>query len=331
MTAGTPASPVVGIDLGGTNMQLGIVGDQHRIIARAKRKTQAERGQDAVIRRILTAVEELCDKAAIDMGTLQAVGIAAPGAIDIPNGIVLEAPNLGWRDTPLRDLLHEALGCPIAVDNDVNGAIWGEHHLGAARGQDNVLGVWVGTGVGGGLILGGRLYHGDFFTAGEIGQTVIEPEGEPGARTLEDYASRTGMSRIIIKRLPRRKKSMLHDLIDRERGVAGSSKLAKAFNAKDPLAVEVVEHAARVLGIAIANMVTVLSLNRVVIGGGVTEALGQPFIDLIRASFDRDVFPDRCRACELVMTELADDAGLLGAAILAQSLTAACITPRLAR
>jgi glucokinase len=315
---------VAGIDLGGTNMQVALVSDRHAIIARRHEKTQADEGCESVIAKMVALLMAACDEVGIAMSDLDAVGIAAPGAIDIPNGVVLEAPNLGWTNVPLRDVFHKAVRCPVIVDNDVNGAVWGEYRLGAGRGHDDLIGVWVGTGVGGGLVLGGRLHHGTFFTAGEIGQTVIMIDGETGSRTVEDHCSRTGMARIVAQQLNDYPESRLQHEADPQGfetlGFVGAE-LVRAYEAGDELAASVIQRAAELLGIAIANWVTVLAPGRVVIGGGVTEALGQPFIDRIRASFVRDVFPARCRDCDLVMTELAGDAGLLGAAMLARDNT----------
>ena len=177
--------------------------------------------------------------------------------------------------------------------------MWGEYLLGAGKGRGDVLGVWVGTGIGGGLVLDGRLHHGDAFTAGEIGHTVIDPDGEDGARTVEDLCSRSGLQRALDKELD-------------------THAIAVAYREGDARISELVDRGAELLGIAIANWVTVLSLKTVIIGGGMTEALGKPYLERIRDSFIRDVFPDKLQRCDLLMTELAADSGLLGAALLAR-------------
>jgi glucokinase len=325
---GNSSKLVVGIDLGGTNMQIGVVDGRHRIIGRERRKTQAREGAEAVIDRIVEGVARACADAGASMKDVAAVGIAAPGAIDIPNGVVLEAPNLKWYDLPLRDILRKKVRCPVVVDNDVNGAVWGEFVLGAGRHHhhnkanelctDDVLGVWMGTGVGGGIVIDGRLFYGEFFTAGEVGHTILFPCGEKGRRTVEDFCSRTGMCRTIHRRLKDFPNSTLCALTKATDGVIGSQQLADAYRNGDELAVSVVDEAADLLGIAVASWITLLALDVVIIGGGVTEALGRPYLNRIRASFKANVFPKRCRKCKLVMTELKDDAGLLGAALLAR-------------
>jgi glucokinase len=320
---------VVGIDLGGTNMQIGVVDARNRIIGREAKKTKAHEGADAVIERLCRGVGQACVDAGCSLRDVAAVGIAAPGAMDIPRGIVLDAPNMRWRDYPLRDVLRKRLRKPIVLDNDVNGAVWGEYVLGAARAikrtrrgatsRDSVLGVWVGTGVGGGLIIDGKLFHGTMFTAGEIGLTVLFPNGPKGRRTVEDWCSRTGISRTIQSRLQDYPRCMLRTLTGGTGRLSGSKQLARAYRARDALTRKVVHEAAWLLGIAIANVVTLLSIDTVIVGGGVSEALGMPFVKCVRESFKRHVFPERCAKANLVMTALKDDAGLLGAALLARS------------
>ncbi len=304
---------VIGIDLGGTNLQVGVVDGGNRIVGRARRKSEAARGLDGVIENIVAGVQEACVNAGVALPRIAAIGIAAAGAIDVPRGVVLEAPNLKWHNVPLRQLLEKRLGRPVTLDNDVNGAVWGEYCLGAGRAvKGDVGGVWVGTGVGGGLVLMGKLYQGDFFTAGEIGHTILRPEGSQGGRSVEDLCSRTGLIRIIEARRGEHPKSILAS------GALDMPRLAEAYKAKDALALAVIDESARLMGIAIANMVTLLSLKTVILGGGVTEALGDSYFAAVRKGFDGDVFPPTLRACELRMTRLAADSGLLGAALLAR-------------
>jgi len=316
-----PCAPLtVGVDLGGTNMQIGIVDAHRRIVGRCKRKTRAKRGLDAVLDRITVGVHRACADAAVPIEAIDAFGIGVPGAIDLPRGVVLEAPNLQWNDVPVRDLLSERLGRPVVLENDVNVAIWGEANCGAGRGHADLLGVWIGTGVGGGLVLGGKLFRGERHTAGEIGQIVVEPAGPPLGRTLEQLASRTGMVHQLDALLAQDPDSALHAILADGDGEIGSKELALGFRHGDPLVSEVVEHAASLLGAAIANHVTVLSLGAVVIGGGVTEAMGDALLDRIRHHFLRWVFPKRLREVPLLLTELRADAGIHGAALLASGV-----------
>jgi glucokinase len=309
-----------GIDLGGTNMTIGIVDGRGTLRGRAKRKTKAKVGRDGVIARIAEGVDRACADAGVPRTALAAAGIGAPGAVDAERGIVIASGNLGWSEVGLRDLLATALGLPVVLDNDVNVAAFGEITLGVAQKSRHALAVWVGTGVGGGLVFDRRIFQGNFCTAGEIGYTVVVPGGGPAGRRLEDHCSRSAMTAAIRRLLPSRPTSRFHELLhdhDPDDPI-GSGTIAEAYASDDELAREVVDHAADTLGVAIANWITVLSLDTVILGGGVTEALGEPFVARVRASFDRHVFPAVCRSCSLLVSELGDLAGVYGAAMLAR-------------
>lgn len=299
-------------------MQIGVVDPRNQVLGRERRKTQAERGHKKVIDRIVEGIKRACDDSDVKQKDIKAVGIAAAGAIDIPRGVVLEAPNLKWYDVPLKRILEKEIGCPVVVDNDVNGAVWGESQLGAGRGRGDVLGVWVGTGIGGGLVINDSLFWGEFFTAGEVGQTVLFPGMKKGRTTVEDYCSRTGMARTILQQLPDYKDSPVWKITDGTGKITGSNQFRKAIDMGCDLTIAVVNEAADLLGLSIANWITVLALDTVILGGGVSEALGEPYLKRIRASFKKHVFPKRCQKCQLILTKLKDDAGLLGAALLAR-------------
>ncbi|MDZ4753438.1 MAG: ROK family protein [Phycisphaerae bacterium] len=318
----------VGIDLGGTNMSVGVTDARGKLLGQAKRKTKAQLGRDGVIARMVGGVQRACNDANVSIDDVAAIGVGAPGPIDVNAGVVIKSGNLGWEHVPLRDLLAAALNRPVALDNDVNVAAYGEATIGVARGREHLLAVWVGTGIGGALVMHRAIFHGSFFTAGELGYTIVIPEGGPGARTLEQHSSRTAMAAVIRQLLPSFPDSAFHGLL-KERDSSGpadpvaSSVIAEAYAARDELALRVVHHAADVLGLAIANWITVLSLDTVVLGGGVTEALGRPFLERVRRTFDRSVFPAQCRQCEICLSDLGDLAGVFGAAMLARG----CVVP----
>lgn len=319
---------VVGIDLGGTNMQIGVLNAEGKVIGRCKRKTKSHEGRAEVVKRLVEGVQRALDEAKTPRDRLYAVGVGAPAVVDFDRGTVVKAGNLGWEDVPLREQLSAELRVPVALDNDANCAAWGEAQLGAARGREHVLAVWVGTGVGGGLVLNGEIWRGPRLTAGEIGYVVLFPGGQPGMMTVEDICSRTGMVNAIRRLLSSYPDSVLHRLIaekDAERdptkpvdqpGAITSSMIAKAYEREDELTRKVVDKAAELLGGAIANIVTMLSIDTVVLGGGVTEALGDAYLSRVRKGFERSVFPPGLRKIEFVASTLNDDAGMLGAAML---------------
>ena len=307
----------IGLDLGGTNVQGGIVTAEGEVLARDKTKTKAEEGAEEVLKRIDKLVGKLLDKADLKRQHITALGIGAPGPIDPDRGVVINAVNLRWRDYPLAEKLSDMLEMPIYVDNDVNVGAWGEHKAGAGRGYDDLMGIFVGTGIGAGLVFNGSLYHGRCRTAGEVGHTVIQADGPLGLRTLENFASRTAIANRIQQLIQSNHTSMLADKVAPGEKLK-SKLLAEAWEQEDALAREVISDAARHVGVAIANAVTLLSLPCVVVGGGVTEALGEPWMEMIRSSFREHVFPAELAETQLVASELEDDAGVVGAALLAR-------------
>lgn len=309
--------PIIGIDLGGTNMQIGVVDADGAVIGRARKKTQALEGRAKVIDRIVDGIQSACEDAKLSVKQCAGLGIGAPGAIDPHRGVVLEAVNLRWNDVALADILADRLSIPVIVDNDVNVAIFGEWKMGAGRGVSELLGVWIGTGIGGGLILNDRLYEGAMFTAGEIGHTIFFPGAPLGSRTFEENCSRTAVADRLVRLIKANHPSRLADAV-----LAGetikSKLIAEAYESGDALTRDVVDQVARFVGIAVANVVTLLSLPRVILGGGLTEAIGKPFVSEVKKSVKEHVFPDRCRQVEIVASTLEDDAGLIGAALLAR-------------
>jgi glucokinase len=319
-----PTKPFIGIDLGGTNMQLGVVSPDGKLLAQTKRKTKSEDGAEGVLNRIAEGVLECCSLANLAPSALGGLGIGAPGVIEPTKGVVVEAVNLRWNDVPLADLLAKRLKLKTIVDNDVNVAVYGENRLGAGKNSRNMMGLWIGTGIGGGLILNGELHYGHYFSAGEIGHIILFPFHPLGSRTLENNASRTNVSNRIIKLINSNYKSKLTSELgddpDKWTKEVKSKLIAQHYRGgerEDALVVEVVDDAAEMVAIAVANAVTVLSLERVVLGGGLTEACGKAFVERVQRHAKELIFPRAAQQCEIVASKLEDAAGILGAAMLA--------------
>lgn len=311
--------PAVGIDLGGTNMQIGVVGSDMKMLGQAKKKTKAADGAAAVLDRLVEGVHEALAAAKLTIKDVSCVGIGAPGAVDPGTGIVLEAVNLRWKNYPLAEVMTKRFGIPVFLDNDVNVAVWGEHQLGSGKGSRNMLGVWVGTGIGGGLVLNGELYYGHFMTAGEIGHVIALPINPPGHRSLEHNCSRTAVVDQIVRLVKANRKSKITELCEGNYDDIKSKMVAKAYELGDEVVTEVIDHAAELLGIEIAGVVTLLSLERVVLGGGLTEAVGRPFVEKVERAVKHFAFPERCKQVKIVASQLEDTAGIFGAAILASN------------
>ncbi len=310
--------PVIGIDLGGTNMQIGLVSPDNKLLASAKRKTKAEEGKDAIFERMVDGIAECCLAAGKTPKDIGAVGIGAPGAVDPDKGVVLEAVNLRWNDLPVAAQLGKRVGVPVFLDNDVNVAVVGEHEMGVAKGYDDVLGVWLGTGIGGGLILNGKLFYGHFFSAGEIGHTILFPNNPIGTRSLEHNCSRTAVVDRMVRLIRGNRKSIIPSLVEGDFDKIKSKTVAKAFEQGDELTNEVVNETAHLLGVAISNVVTLLSLPCVVLGGGLTEALGKNFVERVEKKVRQFAFPDVCKQVVVLPSKLEDNAGVFGAAVIAR-------------
>jgi glucokinase len=305
---------VIGIDLGGTNVAAGVVDGKHRLGDRTKRKTPAE-GPDAVIDAIVGVVEDLDAPGA-------AVGIGVPGPV--ADGVVLTAPNLaGWTEpVALAEQLAERLGVDVAVGNDATVGAVGEWVAGAGRDATNLLGVWLGTGVGGGLVLAGTPFDGSTGAAGELGHVVVRPDGAwcgCGRRgCLEAYAGRAAMERAARIRAAAGEDTALLEIMERKgKARMTSSVWAEALEEGDAVATALVDDAVAALGIAVGSAINLLDLDTVVVGGGVTEKLGQPLVDRIaEAARPFLLVPDADR--RFAVASLGDDAGIIGAAWLAR-------------
>lgn len=310
--------PVVGVDLGGTNMQIGVVDASNAIIGEARKKTQADSGLNKVLDRIVGGIESACEEAGISVKDLGGVGIGAPSPIDSERGLVMRAVNLGWTDVHLGDILSRRLGVPVIVENDVNVAVYGEWRLGAGQGTSDLMGVWIGTGVGGGLILRGQIYAGRLLTGGELGHITLFPGAPRGSRSVEDFCSRTAVAARLSKRIRGGEHSSLTEMTGGKLDTIKSKLIARAYAEGDALTREVVNEAADLLAVPIANAVTLLGLPRVILGGGLTEALGEPWVKRVRDAVRREAFFEVSRGVDVVASVLEDNAGLLGAALLAR-------------
>ncbi|MYF97892.1 ROK family glucokinase [Candidatus Poribacteria bacterium] len=314
---------VVGVDMGGTKILSAVVDAEGNILSTAKVPTQAKDDTSIVIDRIAECIREAFQKSGVEANSIQAIGIGAPGPLDPQTGVVIFAPNLGWKDVPLKTELEARIDIPTFVDNDVNVGTLGEHTFGAGKGIQNLVGIFVGTGIGGGIILNGELFHGASKTAGEIGHIVVKADGPKcgcGTRgCLEALASRTAMTKAFQKAILKKgKKSILKNLTNGNLEQIRSGTLAKAVQSKDKLTLKVFKETTKYLGVGIGSIVNFLNPEMIVLGGGVVEALDDKFINDIRKAAKKYALPDTLKGVQIVRAQLGDDAGVLGAAALAR-------------
>lgn len=254
---------IVGVDMGGTSMRALVVDHKNEILAMGKMATNRGRNPGKLISDIAALVEETVEEADLKPSELRALSIGAPGAVDPVRGIVHEAPNLGWREVALGRKLQALLHVPVLVDNDVNVGVLGEYALGAARGAQEVVGIFVGTGIGGGIISRGRLYEGGRGVAGEIGHVVVDVEGPLcgcGKRgCAEALASRTAIERDVRAAIKAGEKSIVLKMMKkRDKQRMTSSIIRAALNKKDRVMRKVMKRAQYYLGILVANVVNIL-------------------------------------------------------------------------
>lgn len=312
---------VVGVDVGGTNIVVGVMPeDGSRELAMRSQPTRAELGAEMVVDRIVEMVEDAITVARAETGARRedfvGVGIGAPGPLDRERGMVLVAPNLGWRDLPLRDLVQERVGLPATLDNDANCATLGEWWTGAAKGGHNVIGLTIGTGIGGGIIFNGRLYHGSSDVAGEIGHTTIDSTGRRckcgNYGCLEAYASGTAIAERAREALEVGEASILPDMVQGRLDRITAHMVYEASERDDPLAREIVRETARFLGAGVANLLNTFNPDVVVIAGGVTQA-GDALFEPLRVEVRRRAFRPAVDACRIVPGTLPGSAGVVGA------------------
>ncbi len=312
---------IIGVDLGGTNIVVGaLTADGSRHIAMHTQPTLAESGAVGVVDRIHALIERvIAETMAAERVTREAflgVGIGSPGPLDRERGIVIITPNLGWRNFPLRDEVMRRTGLPATLDNDANCATLGEWWQGAAKGARHVVGLTIGTGIGGGLILNGRLYHGASDVAGELGHTSIDSTGRRckcgNYGCLEAYASGPAIADRAREALSGGEASILCSLVDNEVDRITAQTVYDAAQRGDPLAREVVRDTARFLGAGVANLLNIFNPDVVVIAGGVTQA-GDALFEPLRAEVKRRAFRPAVDVCRIVPGALPGTAGVVGA------------------
>jgi glucokinase len=311
---------VLGIDIGGTNLVVGSVAeDGSTIVATASEPTQAEAGTKDVLERLVGLAERTIAATRRESpgAEILGVGVGAPGPLDTKRGIVLLTPNLGWVNLPLRQIIRDRLGLEAALDNDANCAVLGEWWVGAARSARQAIGITIGTGIGGGLILDGKLYHGASDVAGEIGHTTIDTEGRRckcgNYGCLEAYASGPNIALRAVEEIEAGAVSRLPSLVGGDLRRITAQTVYQAAQDGDALALEVVNDTAKFLGVGIGNLLNVFNPEVVVVCGGVTAAGDHLFVPL-RREVARRAFKPAVAACRIVPGALAGTAGVYGAA-----------------
>lgn len=299
---------VIGVDLGGTNLRTALVSQNGEVVGKVKEPTRASDGHARVVQKLIENIKAQQDRALRNGTRVAAVGVGAPGVIRADTGVVVKSPNFpDWNDLPLKKELEAALALPVSVENDANAAALGEQWRGAGRGIPSMIFLTLGTGVGGGIVLDGRIWHGADGMAGEIGHMTIIPDGRRcgcgNTGCLEMYASSRGIVLTYQERSSRSK-------------VITSEEIYQAARDGDALSGAVLKDMGRLLGIGIANLINIFNPEMIVIGGGVKDAWPF-FIDATREEIKKRAFEYPAARTRIVPSVLGDDAGMIGAAALA--------------
>ena len=314
----TDSDLVLTADVGGTKMVVALVSPEGEIIDRYRQPTMAQEGPESVIRRLHSGIDLLLDRNNHSPGQLKAMSLGIAGIIDIKNGIVDKAPNLpGWENLALKDTIHEKYKVPVHILNEVDAAALGEHRYGAGKGLKNVALITLGTGIGGGLVLDGKLFTGSSGSAFEIGHMVIKDDGPKCGcgknGCLETLASGTAIGREARRRISNGEKTILVDMVNGVIEDITAETVHKAAKKGDTLALSVITGASYYLGLGITNLVTLINPEMIIIGGSVSR-IGNLLLDPVRQMVNDKSFVLMARDLKIVQARLGEDAGLLGAA-----------------
>ncbi|MBR2283292.1 MAG: ROK family protein [Ruminococcus sp.] len=315
----------VGIDLGGTNIVAGVVDGNYNIIAKASTKTNCPRPDREIAADMARMAEEAVKNAGLDMGDIEWIGIGSPGIANSSTGVLEYSNNLGFRDTPLVDYIKEFIGrddTPVFIENDANAAAYGEYVAGAAKGARNAVCITLGTGVGSGIVIDGKIYSGSNFAGAEIGHTVIEVGGAQcscGRKgCFEAYSSATGLIRMTKEAIELHPDSAMAGMA-KERGKVTARTSFDCMRAGDKYAKDVVDKYIKYLAAGVTNVINIFQPDILCIGGGVCNE-GDPLLLPMKKIVAEEVYTrDSDKNCEIVIAKLGNDAGIIGAAFLGKA------------
>ena len=315
-----PEKYSIGIDFGGTKVLAGVVEmSSGRIVATSKKKTRNPNDQSDVSKRLTTVVDDALAEAGLQAKDIVGIGIGAAGMVNREKGVLMSAVNMGLNEIPLTEPLSQYYGVPAKLGNDVEVATLGEMRFGAGKGCDNFVCIFVGTGIGSGIVIDGKIFKGVTGTAGEIGHTILYPNGRQcgcGAYgCLEAYASRSAIAKLVQSELERGVSSSVQDRIDPTKGILRSKAISQALESGDPLVTRSVTDAARFMGIGLATVINFFNPKRIILGGGLVEASDMYF------KIACDEAQQRClriarKKLDIVKAGLGDNSGIVGAAML---------------
>ena len=312
----------LGVDLGGTKILTAVFNDKLERLSRAKTAARAEEGAEAVVDRIAACSTDAVKRAGLEWSHINGVGVGAPSPIEEATGKVIFAPNLGWRDLPLREWLNQRLEPPVFVGNDCSLATLGIHTVEFEGKPRHLLGIFPGTGIGGGLIINRELVTGATGSAGEFGQMTLNYGGPVGADnipgSLESMAGRASIAARIREAASRGQATLLTKIAGPELKEIKSGHLRKAIRRGDTFVESLVREAAERIGAAIGSLINIVNPEVIALGGGMVDQLEDLILPIIKTKVGEYTDPGVREGIKIVASRLADDAGVIGAAVLAQ-------------
>ncbi|MFP6701587.1 MAG: ROK family protein [Planctomycetaceae bacterium] len=313
----------VGFDLGGTKMLASVFDKSFEVIGRSRKSTLSSVSPKKNLKRIAKTIDKALAEAGLDRTAIRGIGIGCPGPVDMTAGVVHEAINLGWRNVPVGDWLTEQMDCPVLVVNDVDAGVFGEYRFGAARGSRCVVGIFPGTGIGGGCVYEGRILRGNRITCMEIGHFPIDPggpsRGNNRGHTLEHVSSRLSIAAAAAQAAYRGQAPHLAQHVGTEVATIRSGALSASILSGDTVIEDIVREAAEWIGIAAAGLVHLLAPDIIVLGGGLVEAMPDLFRDSVSKGCQKCLLDSYRDSFQIVTADLGDDASVLGAAAWAET------------
>ncbi|MEM9365652.1 MAG: ROK family protein [Planctomycetota bacterium] len=312
----------IGFDLGGTKMLTVAYDEDFKVLGRRRRKTRGREGSDSGVERIASTIDRLLNENDLQEAEIQCIGIGCPGPIDLEKGRILTTPNLGWDDVDLRDFLKQRFDCPVAVLNDVDAGVFGEYSFGVAKGSRCTVGIFPGTGVGGGCVYEGKILHGAGISCMEIGHTrissSIRSSGYELPGTVEAEASRLTIAAEAAKAAYRGEAPELLRIAGTDLSEIRSGALSESVEAGDKTVKRLIEEACTAIGYAVVNVVHTLCPDTIVLGGGLVEAMEDLVVGRVKKTAKDCVLSVYRDRFDVKAAKLGDDAGVLGAAIWAK-------------
>jgi glucokinase len=317
-----PSTPTdaywVGFDLGGTKMMAVAYDAAFKPLGRKRRRTKGNEGAKVGIERMCQTIEQALEEAKITPAQLSGIGVGCPGTVDLDTGVILEAANLGWKNVRLKEEFEARFKCPVVIANDVDAGVYGEYRFGAGKNSRCVIGVFPGTGIGGGCVYEGKIFRGKKHSCMEIGHVEVVEDGQLcgcGRRgCLETEASRLAISAQVAMAAYRGEAPHIVAIAGTDLSEIRSSTLADAIKQGDVAVEKIIRRACEFIGTAVANVVCLLAPDVVILGGGLVEAMPDLIVEAVEKTARAHAMPSMAKSFKVVAAKLGDDAGVMGAA-----------------